>query len=253
MLWCRRWWRTAPSNRTKDSGLASKPDPSVAIRNASTFFHNSLEKKRLKTGFACFQLQQWSNWERTWNLCCPRHLTRHRCYLLVMKEITPASPPMIGGLPSTHIFDSSCQRMHLFCWAPAALFRNLMSPQVTELPPFSAVNLCSPSQRRVRQVPCHCMGATIVLITGSLVSFKISHTNTNEFNPSLCCWQLCILWLDTCNLPPSLPTIRPFLPASAQNVVRMWIRSSRKHPGVPDNCTAKKESTKLSGSEQWIF
>lgn len=45
-LWCKHRWRTAPSNRTEDSGPISKPpDHPVTIRNASSFFHNSLEKR----------------------------------------------------------------------------------------------------------------------------------------------------------------------------------------------------------------
>lgn len=161
-------------------------------------------------------------------------------------------PPWSRGLPSLHIFDSCSQRTHLFCWAPAVLFRKLMSPKVTELVPFSAVNLGSLSQSRVKQAPCNCMGVTIVLTIGSLASFKIFHINMNPFNLSPCCWQPCLLWLDpvTFLLLSQLLCLFYCFNSKCGGV---WSRSSSKHPGVLGDRRAEKERTKLSGSEQWIF
>lgn len=45
-LRCRHCWRIAPFNRSENSGPNSKqPDHPVTIRDTSSFYHNSLEKK----------------------------------------------------------------------------------------------------------------------------------------------------------------------------------------------------------------
>lgn len=56
--------------------------PSCHHQKRLLVFSQQPGKKR--RGFVCFQLQQSTNWERIWNLCCPRHLMRQgRCHLLL--------------------------------------------------------------------------------------------------------------------------------------------------------------------------
>lgn len=96
---CRHWWRTAPCNRTKESGHISKPpDHPIAIRNASSFFHNSLEKKGVDLpvfncnshligrGIEIFVAQDsYVVWK-----ALPPSLHKEN-------KVTPSSPPLVQG------------------------------------------------------------------------------------------------------------------------------------------------------------